>query len=337
MPRTNRRPPRARTSLFSQRSVGQPLAPDECQQRVPEHVRVLPVVEPATRTRSGRPACASWRACGSSRSRPGRTDSTRSQCCWCERPHAPIPRHHGSRTHAGCRRPRSRYSSCECRCRSRRCRRRLRSGGSRGCVSCFASGATRTRSFPPRSMAPRTVVLLSSARRRPSEGVRPDPYGLSRRRRSRRPPRCPPPAPSALGLVKAHRPPNAVAEVPRGLVGHPERPLQLVRGDSLAGLAHHVDREEPLPQGKVRVVEHRPRSHREPSPALVAVELVPRGDPADGVGPAVDAPNALGPAERFEVGAAAFLGVESLDQLDEVHVLPRLVDRGVVRLAGVHR
>ena len=58
------------------------------------------------------------------------------------------------------------------------------------------------------------------------------------------------------GLV-VHRGADAVAEIPGGLVGHTEHPLQLVRADALLRLAHHVDGEEPLPQREFGVVEER--------------------------------------------------------------------------------
>src|SRR5207244_942152 len=51
-----------------------------------------------------------------------------------------------------------------------------------------------------------------------------------------------------LSHVVAHRGADAMAHVPRGLVRDLEHPLELVGRDAFLGLAHDVDREEPLPQ-----------------------------------------------------------------------------------------
>src|SRR5439155_11110778 len=61
------------------------------------------------------------------------------------------------------------------------------------------------------------------------------------------------------GLSILHRRPDAMAEIPSGLVGHTECPLHLVGADSLASLDHDQDSGEPLTQGKFGVVEDRAR------------------------------------------------------------------------------
>ena len=71
-----------------------------------------------------------------------------------------------------------------------------------------------------------------------------------------------------------------------------------------------------------------------PAAAVVAVELVPGLDSRDGVGPAVHAPYPARPAEGFEVGPAAVLGTEPLDQLPQNKSDPALAEIGN-RLARV--
>ena len=110
-----------------------------------------------------------------------------------------------------------------------------------------------------------------------------------------------------VALVPLHRGADAVAEVPCRLVGHAERPLELVRAHALLGLAHEVGSEEPLPQGKVGVVEHRPGRDGESRPTVVAVELLAGRDPGDRVHPAVDAPNPIRPPQVFEIIAAPII------------------------------
>ena len=54
--------------------------------------------------------------------------------------------------------------------------------------------------------------------------------------------------------VVAHRRADTVAQVPRGLVGHTERPLELVGAHALSRFQQQVDRYEPLPKLKVGIV-----------------------------------------------------------------------------------
>src|SRR5687768_8100047 len=61
-------------------------------------------------------------------------------------------------------------------------------------------------------------------------------------------------------------------------------PLQLVRGHALARLAHDVDREEPLPERQLGVVEDRADADAELIAAGIAVELSALRDPRDLVG-----------------------------------------------------
>ena len=56
---------------------------------------------------------------------------------------------------------------------------------------------------------------------------------------------------------------NSMAQIPRCFVTYLERALHLIRGDSLFGLHHQVDSEEPLPKRQVGVVEDSARSYGE--------------------------------------------------------------------------
>ena len=103
-----------------------------------------------------------------------------------------------------------------------------------------------------------------------------------------------------------------------GLVGDTDRPLDLVRADALLRLADQVDRYEPLPERKVRVVEDGARSDAEAVAAPVAVELVAGTDLGDGQVPATGAAHASGPAQLFHIFAASFFVAELLDQRNQI-------------------
>jgi len=77
-----------------------------------------------------------------------------------------------------------------------------------------------------------------------------------------------------LGVQFSHSGPDAVAEIPRRLVGNFQRPLHLVGGNALTGLNHKVEGNEPLAERKVRIMENRSGGRRELVAAGVAVELM---------------------------------------------------------------
>lgn len=64
---------------------------------------------------------------------------------------------------------------------------------------------------------------------------------------------------SRIGIL--HRGPDAVAEIPRGLVAHVNRSLDLVRGNALLGLDHEVGGQEPLGKRELGIVEDGSRGH----------------------------------------------------------------------------
>ena len=61
----------------------------------------------------------------------------------------------------------------------------------------------------------------------------------------------------------AHSLPDPMAEIPGGLVGDPEGSLHLIGRHSLLGFDHQVHGGEPLPKGKVSIMEDRPASRGE--------------------------------------------------------------------------
>jgi hypothetical protein len=54
-----------------------------------------------------------------------------------------------------------------------------------------------------------------------------------------------------------------MAEIPRGLVGHPQRPLDLARGHALLRFAEQQCSRKPLHKGQVGVIKHSASGDRE--------------------------------------------------------------------------
>ena len=69
------------------------------------------------------------------------------------------------------------------------------------------------------------------------------------------------------------------------------------------------------------IVEERSDADAELVAAAVAIELPALGNPADLVGVTTGATDAIRPAQFLEIGVAAILGAEPLDQLSEVELL----------------
>ena len=118
--------------------------------------------------------------------------------------------------------------------------------------------------------------------------------------------------------VAPHGRPDTMAQVPRGLVGDADRPLDLVRADALLRFADQVDGHEPLPEREVRVVEDRSRGDAEAVAAPVAVELVAGADLGNGHVAAARASDLTRPAQLFEVFPASLFIAELLDQRNQI-------------------
>jgi hypothetical protein len=124
--------------------------------------------------------------------------------------------------------------------------------------------------------------------------------------------------PGELHPVVGHRGADAMAEIPGGLIGDAQHPLQLVCANALLGLAHDVDGKEPLPQRQLRVVEDGADADAELVAAAVTIELPALDDPRDFVRVAARAADAVRPAQPFQVGVALVLAPEPFNQLRKV-------------------
>ena len=107
-----------------------------------------------------------------------------------------------------------------------------------------------------------------------------------------------------------HGVPDAMAEIPRGLVAHADRALNLAGRHSLFCFAEQVSREEPLRKWQVRIVEHSARRDGKLIVALFAVEQLLAGFQFDGGSFATQTLRPFGPAQTDEQGAALILSRE---------------------------
>ncbi len=111
-------------------------------------------------------------------------------------------------------------------------------------------------------------------------------------------------------LGSRHGVTDAMAEIPRGLVTHPDRALNLASRHSLFRFAEQVSGEKPFGKGQVRIVEHRPRRDGKLIVAFLAVEELLVGFQFDGGSLAAQALRAFGPAQTNEQSAALFFSRE---------------------------
>ena len=109
-----------------------------------------------------------------------------------------------------------------------------------------------------------------------------------------------------------------MAQVPCGLVGHTERPFELVGAHALPRLEQQVDCHETLPKRKVRVVHDGSGRDAELVGAPEALPLITVGDLAQIRIAAALAADAVRPAEIFEQLPAGVVRLESVHQRHEV-------------------
>ena len=117
----------------------------------------------------------------------------------------------------------------------------------------------------------------------------------------------------ATQRVVAHGFADPVAEIPRGLVGDAQGALELIRGDALAGLDHHIDGEEPFAQRQVGIVHDGAGCDAKlvgAPPAMPAVVLFQFQNVRVA---AAGATNAVRPAQVFQHIAALFIAVKAVD------------------------
>jgi len=94
---------------------------------------------------------------------------------------------------------------------------------------------------------------------------------------------------------------DAMAQIPRGLVGDSEHSLDLIRAHSLARFRKQVDNEKPLSQRQMRVMEDGSNRHRKLVAAGIANVHFAVGDRLRGhvIAVALQAAHAIGKAEMF--------------------------------------
>ena len=93
---------------------------------------------------------------------------------------------------------------------------------------------------------------------------------------------------------------DTMAEIPSCLVSHSQGPLELERADSLLGLAHQIDGDEPLTEGKVGIVHDGTSRHGELVAAVIAVVLVSRLYFRYARRATPETSHAIGPAQPFQ-------------------------------------
>lgn len=168
----------------------------------------------------------------------------------------------------------------------------------------FGMRSIRTR--PPRSTAPATHVLLS---RQFSPLLLAANHGLVHLDDADEG--------GAVEGVIAHRLSDAMAEEPCGLAGHAERPSHLLGAHALSGLAHEVNRGEPLPQRQVAQMHDRAGRDGEAMPTALAVPLAAAGHFANVCVTTLEASDPSGPADRFKRVTAPSVRVVPVQQINE--------------------
>ena len=112
---------------------------------------------------------------------------------------------------------------------------------------------------------------------------------------------------------------DAVAEVPRRLVAHSERALDLTGRHSFLGLTEQQSRHKPLAQGQVRIVENRSGSYAELVVATGTVEKLSFGFQFDRLFLTAQAADAIGKAEAGEQFAAALVRRKFRHHVGQIH------------------
>ena len=114
--------------------------------------------------------------------------------------------------------------------------------------------------------------------------------------------------------VVAHCLTDAMAKIPRGLVGYAQCPLELKSAYALLGFAHQVYCQEPLPQGKMGIVHDGSYRYGELVATIIAVVLVSRLYFRYAHGPTADADHAAWPAQAFQQLPAFGIGAVIVNQ-----------------------
>src|SRR5229473_7911751 len=113
---------------------------------------------------------------------------------------------------------------------------------------------------------------------------------------------------------------NTMAEIPSRFVTHPDCTLDLIRGNSLAGLAQKQRNHEPLCEGQVRVIKDSPNGNGELIIAIRTPEQFYVGGKADNLASlATRTFRAIRPAQPFEQFAALIIGRKQFSEIREIH------------------
>ena len=107
-----------------------------------------------------------------------------------------------------------------------------------------------------------------------------------------------------------HCAPDAVAEVPRRLIAHSDRALNLASGHTFLRFAEQVRSQKPFGQGQVRIVEHSAGRNGKLIIAILAVEELFFGFKFDHGQLATQAARPFGEAQAHQKLAALVLGRE---------------------------
>ena len=119
--------------------------------------------------------------------------------------------------------------------------------------------------------------------------------------------------------IVAHRFADTVAEIPSGLVGDPEGAVELIGRHALAGLAHQVDRCEPLSQRQVRIVHNRSRRRAELVAAAQAVKLSAALNEGNICVATADAAHAVRPSQFLQQLLTLVIAAKAVQQGYDVH------------------
>jgi len=106
---------------------------------------------------------------------------------------------------------------------------------------------------------------------------------------------------------------DTMAEIPRGLIGHANSSLDLIRRYAFLRFRHHVDRQKPLPERQMAVMEDRACRHGEMVVAGLAIILIAAFNPVDLLLGTAWTLDAFLSAEPFQVGAALVLVAEAFN------------------------
>lgn len=127
-------------------------------------------------------------------------------------------------------------------------------------------------------------------------------------------------APQKRTIGVPQRRTDAMAQMPSGLVGDAQRPLNLQGAHAFLALRHQVDGEEPFRQGQMGIVKDRAGRNRELIAAAIAVVLVAIKHGRDAFAFAARALDTFRPAKLSKTLAALFIAAKFLDQADKIEV-----------------